>query len=128
MDSYQRAPGSIAERMRDLGIRSRVGAPIIVDERVWGLALVGSRRPEPLPPDTEERIGEFAHLVEPSSSNPAGASSLPPMRHGGGRREICTTVLSSARSGWGCGCAWPKTWSPPNSARSKSSFPLSDRA
>jgi signal transduction histidine kinase len=63
MDSYERAPGSIAARMRDLGIRSRVGAPIIVDDRVWGLAVVGSRRPEPLPPDTEERVGEFADLV-----------------------------------------------------------------
>jgi signal transduction histidine kinase len=63
MDSYERAPGPIAARMRALGIRSRVGAPIIVDERVWGLALVGSKRREPLPPDTEERIGEFADLV-----------------------------------------------------------------
>jgi signal transduction histidine kinase len=63
MDSCERSPGSIAARMRDLGVRSRVGAPIIVDERVWGLALVGSTRPEPLPPDTEERIGEFADLV-----------------------------------------------------------------
>ena len=50
MDSYERAPGSIAARMRDLGIRSQVGAPIIVDDRGWGLAVVGSRRPEPLPP------------------------------------------------------------------------------
>ncbi len=63
VDSYELAPGSIAARMRDLGIRSRVGAPIIVDDRVWGLAIVGSRRPEPLPPDTEERVGEFADLV-----------------------------------------------------------------
>jgi hypothetical protein len=35
MDSYELAPGSIAARMRDLGIRSRVGAPTIVDDRVW---------------------------------------------------------------------------------------------
>jgi GAF domain-containing protein len=48
-DSYERPSGSIAARMRELGIRSRVGAPIIVDERVWGLAVVGSKRPEPLP-------------------------------------------------------------------------------
>jgi hypothetical protein len=62
MDSYERAHGSIATRMRHLGIRSRVGAPIIVDERVWGPAVVGSTRIEPLPPDTEERMGEFADL------------------------------------------------------------------
>ena len=63
MDSYERAPGNIAARMRDLGIRSRVGAPIIVDGRVWGMALVGSRRTEPMPADTEERVGEFADLI-----------------------------------------------------------------
>jgi signal transduction histidine kinase len=63
MDSYQRAPGKIAARMRDLGIRSRVGAPIIVNDRVWGMALVGSRRADPLPAGTEESVGEFADLV-----------------------------------------------------------------
>ena len=63
IDSYEQASGAIAARMRDLGLRSRVGAPIIVDERVWGVAIVGSTRPQPLPPDTEDRIGEFADLV-----------------------------------------------------------------
>jgi signal transduction histidine kinase len=63
MDSYERAPGKIAARMRDLGIRSRVGAPIIVNDRVWGMALVGSRRADPLPAGTEESVGEFADLV-----------------------------------------------------------------
>ena len=63
MDSYERAAGAIGARIRALGIRSRVGAPIIVDERRWGIALVGSTRPEPLPPGTEGRVGEFADLV-----------------------------------------------------------------
>jgi GAF domain-containing protein len=63
MDSYERASGNIAARMRDLGIRSRVGAPVTVYGRVWGMALVGSRRTELLPADTEERIGEFADLI-----------------------------------------------------------------
>ncbi|MGH3635030.1 MAG: histidine kinase, partial [Mycobacterium sp.] len=63
MDNLDNAAGSLAARMRELGMHSRVGAPIIVDERVWGLALVGSSRPEPLPADTEQRIAEFADLV-----------------------------------------------------------------
>ncbi|MGH3966827.1 MAG: GAF domain-containing protein [Mycobacterium sp.] len=63
MDSLENAAGSLAARMRELGMHSRVGAPIIVDERLWGLALVGSPRPGPLPPDTEQRIAEFADLV-----------------------------------------------------------------
>jgi signal transduction histidine kinase len=55
--------GTIAERIRELGVRSRVGGPIIVDEHVWGIAVVSSSQPEPLPPDSEERIAEFAELV-----------------------------------------------------------------
>jgi signal transduction histidine kinase len=63
MDSYEDASGSIAAQMRELGIRSRVGVPINVDGRVWGMAVVGSSRPGPLPPDTEERVEDFAELV-----------------------------------------------------------------
>jgi signal transduction histidine kinase len=63
MNSYEDAGGSIAAQMRELGIRSRVGVPINVDGRVWGMAVVGSSRSAPLPPDTEERIADFAELV-----------------------------------------------------------------
>ena len=63
MDDWAGASGSIAERVRGLGLRSRVGAPIVVDEQVWGIAVAGTTEPEPLPRDTEERIAEFAQLV-----------------------------------------------------------------
>jgi signal transduction histidine kinase len=63
MDSWESAAGSIAERVRMLGLRSRVGAPIVVDERVWGMAVVGNSQPDPLPPDTEERVAEFADVA-----------------------------------------------------------------
>ena len=63
MDSYQNGSGSIATRLRELGLRTAVGAPIIVDGSVWGAAIVGSTRPEPLPPDIDLRVGDFADLV-----------------------------------------------------------------
>jgi PAS domain S-box-containing protein len=63
MDSFEGAAGRLAARLRAIGMVSRVGAPIIVDERLWGVAVVGSARQEPLPPDTEERIAEFAELA-----------------------------------------------------------------
>jgi signal transduction histidine kinase len=63
MDSWEGAAGSIAERIRELGVRSRVGAPIVVDERLWGMAVVATTEPDPLPSDTEARIAEFAELV-----------------------------------------------------------------
>jgi signal transduction histidine kinase len=60
---YQNAAGSTAARMRTLGIRSGVGAPVVVQGRMWGAALVGSSRPEPLPSNTEARVTEFADMV-----------------------------------------------------------------
>jgi signal transduction histidine kinase len=55
--------GTIAARVRELGVRSRVGAPIVVDEHVWGVSVISSSDPEPLPTDSEERIAEFADLA-----------------------------------------------------------------
>jgi signal transduction histidine kinase len=64
IDGYENAPrGSTAARLHDLGLRSAVGAPIVVDGRMWGAAIVGSARPEHLPPDTEARVTDFADLV-----------------------------------------------------------------
>jgi len=52
-----------------LGLRTAVGAPIVVDGRLWGAATVGWSRPEPLPPDTEARVGDFADLVATAIAN-----------------------------------------------------------
>jgi PAS domain S-box-containing protein len=62
-DKWEGASGPIAQRVRELGVQSRVGAPIVVDERLWGIAIVATTESEPLPPDTEGRIVEFAELV-----------------------------------------------------------------
>jgi sugar diacid utilization regulator len=63
MDSYDNVAGSIAARVRAVGVRGAVGVPVIVDGRVWGLAAVGSVGPGGMPADTEARISSFAELV-----------------------------------------------------------------
>jgi sugar diacid utilization regulator len=63
MDSYDNVAGSIAARVREVGVRAAVGVPVIVDGRVWGLAAVGSVGPGGMPADTEARISSFAELV-----------------------------------------------------------------
>ena len=63
IDSYDNVAGPIAARVRAVGVSAAVGAPIIVDGRVWGLAAVGSLRPGPMPGDTEVHIGRFAELT-----------------------------------------------------------------
>jgi signal transduction histidine kinase len=69
MDSHDNADGPAAAHIRELGIRCGVGAPIIVNGRLWGAAIVGSMQPEPLPPDTEARIADFTDLVATAIAN-----------------------------------------------------------
>jgi PAS domain S-box-containing protein len=76
IDSFETAPGSAAARFRELGLRVAVGAPIVVGGRVWGAAVVGSARPEPLPSDTEARVGDFADLVATAIANAQAHSEL----------------------------------------------------
>jgi signal transduction histidine kinase len=66
MDGYEHAPDSVDSRLRELGLGSVAGAPIVVDGRVWGMAVVGATPAKSLPPDTKQRIAEFADLVATS--------------------------------------------------------------
>ena len=70
------APGSIAARLREMGLRCTVAVPVIVDARVWGMAAIGSSEPEPLPSDTAARMGDFADLVATAIANAATRSEL----------------------------------------------------
>jgi signal transduction histidine kinase len=76
MVRFDAADGSIAEYLREHGVRSSVGAPIIVDGRPWGVAVVYWTRDEPPPADTEERIGQFAKLLETAIANADGREQL----------------------------------------------------
>jgi signal transduction histidine kinase len=49
---------------------------VVVGRRVWGAAIVGSSRPEPLPPSTETRVGDFADLVATAIANAATRAEL----------------------------------------------------
>lgn len=69
MDNHDDAAGPAAAKIRELGLRGGVGAPVVVDGRLWGVAVVGSPRSEPLPPDTEGRVGDFADLVATAIAN-----------------------------------------------------------
>ena len=76
MDSHENAPGPHAARIREIGVRSAVGVPIIVDGGVWGAAIIGSTQPDPLPPDTEARVGDFSDLVATAIANAATRAEL----------------------------------------------------
>jgi signal transduction histidine kinase len=69
LDTYGDATGATADRVRALGLHSAVGAPIVVDSRIWGALVIGSSQPEPLAPHVEARIGDSADLVATAISN-----------------------------------------------------------
>jgi signal transduction histidine kinase len=76
MDDYDDVTGSIADRVRNVGVRAAVGVPIIVDGSLWGMAAVGSITPGPMPPDTEARMADFVDLVTTSIANAATRDEL----------------------------------------------------
>ncbi len=76
MDSHEDAAGPIAEAVRDVGIRSAIGAPIKVDGRLWGAAVIASSGPEPHPRHTEARLADFAELVATAIANAQARDEL----------------------------------------------------
>jgi PAS domain S-box-containing protein len=75
-DGPEKSSGAFTTRIREMGLRCTVAVPIVVDGRVWGMASVASSAHEPLPPDTEERIGDFADLVATAIANAATRAEL----------------------------------------------------
>jgi PAS domain S-box-containing protein len=69
MVDYADAPGPLAEIARATGLRSSVSVPIGVEGRVWGLITASWKRDEPPPPETEERMAKFAHLIDTAIAN-----------------------------------------------------------
>ncbi|MDA0164240.1 PAS domain S-box protein [Solirubrobacter ginsenosidimutans] len=64
-----RTTGTLAMMAREGGIRSAVGAPIIVEGRLWGMIAALCSREQPLPPDTEARLASFTELVATAIAN-----------------------------------------------------------
>ncbi|WP_324930723.1 PAS domain-containing protein [Mycobacterium sp.] len=56
--------------------RSAVGAPIVVNGTLWGLAVAGSFGPEPLTADSEACLGDFANLLATAITNAAARAEL----------------------------------------------------
>jgi signal transduction histidine kinase len=69
IDDYAEATGPLAEGLRETGVRSAVGAPIIVEGRLWGVMAADSTEDRPLPADTEERLASFTELVATAIAN-----------------------------------------------------------
>ena len=69
VDDYDQVQSELAERLREFGIRSVVGAPIFVAGRLWGALMASSVVAHTFPAGTETRIGSFAELVTAALAN-----------------------------------------------------------
>ena len=69
MESYADASGASADEIRAVGVRSAVGAPVIVEDRLWGGAVVATSREQVLPADSEARLASFTELVATAIAN-----------------------------------------------------------
>jgi signal transduction histidine kinase len=76
IDDYSEASGDIAAYVRELGVRSSVGSPIVVNRRLWGAMIASSRQPEPLTLGSESHISAFTDLVGTAISNAQARAEL----------------------------------------------------
>jgi signal transduction histidine kinase len=76
IDNFEGRPGEAAAAIREMGWRSAMGAPISVEGRLWGVLVVYSKKAEPLPADTETRLGEFTQIVATAIANAEGRAEL----------------------------------------------------
>jgi DNA-binding NarL/FixJ family response regulator/signal transduction histidine kinase len=76
IDDLAQATATSPSSSCELGIRSAVGTPIVIQGRVWGVMIAASPHAEPLPAGTEERIGAFTSLVVTAISNIQARSDL----------------------------------------------------
>jgi signal transduction histidine kinase len=67
-EAYEEASGRIAAWAREVGLRSAVGAPIFVDDQLWGVAAAGTVNLQ-LANAAEGRIASFAELIATAISN-----------------------------------------------------------
>ncbi len=75
VDAY-RGDGELSTTLRDRGVFSSVGCPIMVGSDLWGVAIASSVTPEPLAPDTEERMADFTELAATAIANAQSHSDL----------------------------------------------------
>jgi signal transduction histidine kinase len=68
IDGWAEASERLSVAVRERGLLSSVGAPIVVEGRVWGLISVASTE-HPLPAGAEARLASFTELVATAIAN-----------------------------------------------------------
>jgi GAF domain-containing protein len=100
LDDYENASGDAAEVAHSQGVRSAVGAPIIVEGRLWGLVIAGRAGDEPLPSGAENRLAAFTELVATAIANTESSQALERVAaEQAALRRVATLVADQADPG-----------------------------
>jgi signal transduction histidine kinase len=76
VDDYAGLTGELAQRLQELGIRSGVGAPIVLGGELWGAVVVSSVDIHAFAPGDEHRIAAFTELVAMALANAEAGEQL----------------------------------------------------
>jgi signal transduction histidine kinase len=76
LDDYADASGEVGVAAREDGVGSGVATPVIVEGRLWGVMAAYSAAGQPLPEDTETRLGSFTQLVATAIANAESRAGL----------------------------------------------------
>ena len=121
VDEYASVRGELVKRLRAVGIKSAVGAPVKVAGRIWGGIIASSGRPHAFPEGAEFRLADFAELVTAALANVDAREQLAASRariveagyeerrrlgrdlHDGAQQELVGAVMSLklAQRRWG---------------------------
>jgi signal transduction histidine kinase len=89
--------GPLGGAARERGIRSAVGAPVIVEGHLWGVIIAGLIGEEPMPPDAEARLASFTELVATAVANTEGRAALARLaQEQAALRRVATLVARGA--------------------------------
>ncbi|HWE08954.1 MAG TPA: GAF domain-containing protein [Solirubrobacteraceae bacterium] len=76
MESDAGRSGPVGASARDMGSRSAVATPVIVDGHLWGAVVAGSSDELPLPAETEDRLASFTALLATAIANAESRADL----------------------------------------------------
>ena len=97
-DDYSESTGELATLVRDIGIRSSVGAPVVVEGHVWGALIATTNRDEPLPAGSEARLARFTELIATAIANTQSREALAELaEEQAALRRVATLVAQGVR-------------------------------
>ncbi|MCW2982449.1 MAG: histidine kinase [Conexibacter sp.] len=99
IDSYADLsdPGAVTA-LREVGVRSAVGTPVVVDGHLWGVMIAGTTAEQLLPADTEARLASFTELLATAIANAESRAGLARLaEEQAALRRVATLVAHGTR-------------------------------